>query len=155
MRDENLNGNSPLTAIACSRCPWTIQKHFRLPTKSCPRVMGGDVLLPDLRGAGEQSAPCVSPIRPTKAHSRRRFQMSSSRDQKQCKFAQQLVTSRVGTRMPAIVSMLLALVLSVSLGSWAQTLSGTLRVEVSDPTGALVPDARVTVTNEATRVSST
>ncbi len=83
------------------------------------------------------------------------IQMSSSRDQEQCKFAQRLVTSHAGTRMPALVSMFLALVLTVSLGSWAQTLSGTLRVEVSDPTGALVPDARVTVTNEATRVSST
>ena len=36
----------------------------------------------------------------------------------------------------------------------AQTLSGELRVQVSDSTGALVPDAKVTVTNEATHVTS-
>ena len=37
----------------------------------------------------------------------------------------------------------------------AQRLDGTLRVTVSDSTGAGIPDAKVTVTNEATNVSTT
>src|SRR5262245_12172466 len=37
----------------------------------------------------------------------------------------------------------------------AQRLDGTLRVTVSDATGAGIPDAKVTVTNEATKVSAT
>jgi len=37
----------------------------------------------------------------------------------------------------------------------AQRLDGTLRVEVTDATGAVVLDAKVTVTNEATNVSTT
>ena len=37
----------------------------------------------------------------------------------------------------------------------AQRLDGTLRVTVADSTGAGIPDAKVTVTNEATKVSAT
>jgi len=81
--------------------------------------------------------------------------MSSSRDPQQSKVAQRSFTSPAGARMPSFVLMVSVLVLSLSLGSWAQSLSGTLRVEVSDPTGALVPDAKVIITNEATHVSST
>jgi hypothetical protein len=51
-------------------------------------------------------------------------------------------------------TMLLATMILPSLGK-AQRLDGTLRVSVSDSTGAGIPDAKVTVTNEATGVSST
>jgi hypothetical protein len=47
------------------------------------------------------------------------------------------------------------MILALATGASAQTLSGTLRVTVTDSTGALIPDAKVTVTNEATHVSST
>jgi carboxypeptidase family protein/TonB-dependent receptor-like protein len=48
----------------------------------------------------------------------------------------------------------LSCVLTASLAQ-AQRLDGTLRVTVTDKTGASVEDARVTVTNEATNVSTT
>ncbi|HEY6946378.1 MAG TPA: TonB-dependent receptor [Candidatus Acidoferrum sp.] len=57
----------------------------------------------------------------------------------------------VGT---AFFALLLALVLVPTLAN-AQRLDGTLRVSVSDSTGAGIPDAKVTVTNEATSVSTT
>ncbi len=79
--------------------------------------------------------------------------MTSSRDQNQSNVMQMFVPSCVLMRTVTLTLMLL-LVLSVSLGSWAQSLSGTLRIEVNDPTGALVPDAKVTVSNEATQVTS-
>src|SRR5438477_3337036 len=79
----------------------------------------------------------------------RRSEMSSSRNLSQLKFAMRAKIAGV------TLAMLLLTLLSSSTFTWAQTLSGTLRVEVSDSTGALVPDAKVTVTNDATGVTST
>jgi hypothetical protein len=53
-----------------------------------------------------------------------------------------------------LLILLLAVALLPSYAS-AQRLDGTLRVNVSDKTGAEILDARVTVTNEATNVSNT
>jgi hypothetical protein len=51
-------------------------------------------------------------------------------------------------------TVLLALVLALPIGSHAQRLDGTLQVEVTDSSGALVPGAKVTATNETTNVSA-
>src|ERR1041385_4529479 len=84
----------------------------------------------------------------------RRSKMSSCRHPEPWSFARALRLNGLPTRA-AVVIMTLVVVLSASVSVWSQTLSGTLRVEVSDSTGALVPDAKVTVTNEATHVSVT
>src|SRR6185436_6563402 len=47
---------------------------------------------------------------------------------------------------------LLLIMLSVAIAG-AQTLDGTLRGEVSDPSGAVVAGAKVTATNTATNIS--
>ena len=59
--------------------------------------------------------------------------------------------------MRRLIFMALAGVLCILFGSVArgQRLDGTLRVTVTDKTGAAVEDARVTVTSEATNVSTT
>src|SRR5215813_8777535 len=59
--------------------------------------------------------------------------------------------------MRKLIFMALAGVLCILFGSAAraQRLDGSLRVTVTDKTGAMVEDARVTVTNEATNVSTT
>src|SRR5215475_4202425 len=59
--------------------------------------------------------------------------------------------------MRKLIFMALAGVLCILFGSaaLAQRLDGSLRVTVTDKTGATVEDARVTVTNEATNVSTT
>jgi hypothetical protein len=44
------------------------------------------------------------------------------------------------------------LLLGMSSPAWAQGIDGTLRGEIKDPSGALVPGAKVTVTNEKTRL---
>jgi hypothetical protein len=79
--------------------------------------------------------------------------MTTNCDPKQSYFKQLFVAACAEVRTTRFALVLL-LVLSGPLGSWAQTLSGTLRVEVTDPSGALVPDAKVTITNDATQVSS-
>ncbi len=48
-----------------------------------------------------------------------------------------------------------ALFLATAGSAFAQRLDGTLRGEVSDPSGAVVPDAKVTITNVDTGVSQT
>src|ERR1700676_5644367 len=65
-------------------------------------------------------------------------------------------TDRVCVRPNTIVlSLVLSLLLTLGFASSAaaQRLDGTLRVVVSDVSGASVTDAKVTVTNEATNVS--
>src|SRR5215813_1481391 len=59
--------------------------------------------------------------------------------------------------MRKLIFMALAGVLCILFGSAAraQRLDGSLRVTVTDKTGAMVEDARVTVTNEATNVATT
>src|SRR3989442_983966 len=47
------------------------------------------------------------------------------------------------------------IVLSLTNIAWAQRTTGTLRGQVLDPSGASVPGAQVTVTNNATGVSKT
>jgi Carboxypeptidase regulatory-like domain/TonB dependent receptor-like, beta-barrel len=55
-----------------------------------------------------------------------------------------------------IVAVLLVVLFSLGIDiARAQRLDGTLRVTVTDKTGASVPDAQVTVTNEGTNVSDT
>src|SRR2546430_13179323 len=54
----------------------------------------------------------------------------------------------------AFFTLVLAALILPALGK-AQRLDGTLRVTVSDSTGAGIPDAKVTVTNEATGVTTT
>ena len=52
--------------------------------------------------------------------------------------------------------LLLTLALAVSLGAlWAQTPTGTLQGTIKDPTGAVVPDAKITITNVDTGESRT
>src|SRR5256714_7718705 len=59
--------------------------------------------------------------------------------------------------MRRIISLALLALLCVFLSNaaYAQRLDGTLRITVTDKSGATVEDARVTVTNEATNVSTT
>ena len=57
-------------------------------------------------------------------------------------------------RMIQVALLLLWCVMAASLAQ-AQRLDGTLRVTVTDKTGASVEDARVTVTNEASNTSTT
>jgi hypothetical protein len=58
--------------------------------------------------------------------------------------------------MRRLIFMALAAMLCISLGSaaWAQRLDGTLRVTVTDKSQASVEDAKVSVTNNATGVTS-
>src|ERR1043166_8617418 len=57
-------------------------------------------------------------------------------------------------RLTQFALLFLSCVLFTSVAQ-AQRLDGTLRVTVTDKTGASVEDARVTVTNEATNVATT
>jgi outer membrane receptor protein involved in Fe transport len=61
---------------------------------------------------------------------------------------------KAGSLWKAFFALVLATMLLPALAN-AQRLDGTLRVTVSDSTGAGIPDAKVTVTNEATNVSAT
>lgn len=61
---------------------------------------------------------------------------------------------KAGALWTAFVALLLAMILLPAFAS-AQRLDGTLRVTVADSTGAGIPDAKVTVTNEATGVAAT
>src|SRR5437879_6258190 len=71
--------------------------------------------------------------------------------------ANQISHSRRGLgmamRRPTIFLLATLLLASTATVAVAQRLDGTLRITVSDTTGASVTDARVTVTNEATKVS--
>ena len=67
--------------------------------------------------------------------------MSSSRNQKSPDFAQ---TSLVKVSLAALIVFVVSMILALATGASAQTLSGTLRVTVTDSTGALIPDAKVT-----------
>src|SRR6202011_5181078 len=69
----------------------------------------------------------------------------------QCEFFKERSTMR---RFIQVALLTLSWVLVASLAQ-AQRLDGTLRVTVTDKTGGTVEGARVTVTNEATNVSTT
>ena len=58
-------------------------------------------------------------------------------------------------RLTQFALLFLSCVLFTGRVAQAQRLDGTLRVTVTDKTGASVEDARVTVTNEATNVATT
>src|SRR5437868_15195195 len=58
-------------------------------------------------------------------------------------------------RLTQFALLFLSCVLVTGRVAQAQRLDGTLRVTVTDKTGASVEDARVTVTNEATNVATT
>src|SRR6516225_9798398 len=49
----------------------------------------------------------------------------------------------------------IGLVLSVCPSSWAQTTYGAITGSVVDPSGAIVPDAKVTLTNVGTKETRT
>jgi len=66
-----------------------------------------------------------------------------------------VIRAEWGSRKICFVVLSLAAMICVSTVGWSQTLSGTLRIEVTDSTGALIPDAKVTVTNEATQARVT
>jgi len=73
-----------------------------------------------------------------------------------CETFRRAYTDRVCVRPNfTVLSLVVSLLLTLSFASSAaaQRLDGTLRVVVSDVSGASVTDAKVTVTNEATNVS--
>ena len=61
---------------------------------------------------------------------------------------------RMTCRSLSRVSLLAALVVTFALGAAAQSTGGRIIGKVSDPSGAVVADAKITLTNEATRVTS-
>src|SRR5882757_7328281 len=54
-----------------------------------------------------------------------------------------------------LASMVILAIASFSLASFAQTITGSIRGTVTDPTGAVIPGAQVTATNADTGISST
>ena len=65
-----------------------------------------------------------------------------------------IMHSRSLKRIAGGLLVLTAVVALASIPMFAQRLDGTLRGEVTDPTGAVMPDAKVTATNVATGVSN-
>src|SRR4051794_32831727 len=57
------------------------------------------------------------------------------------------------SRIAVFFSAFLLLVVAAQIPAFAQRLDGTLRVAVTDNSGAIVPDAMVTATNQATNVA--
>src|SRR3974390_3100213 len=61
---------------------------------------------------------------------------------------------RFAIRMCACVSVAVLLAAFVCLGALAQRTGGRINGRVTDPSGAVVPDVTVTLTNDATSVST-